>query len=103
MKSSLKNLPKSNSEFITRTQFDDAMESLLTQIKELSRSRSKERTHPEKSYNRNNSENRRSRSKSRRRFDPKSDSCWYHQIYEENAKHCIPPCKFSKCDPTSKN
>jgi hypothetical protein len=36
---------------------------------------------------------RRTRSKSQQN---KFDTCWYHFKFGENARECIPPCKFKK-------
>lgn len=72
-------LAQLNSNFLTNNSSND---------KQNSRQRSRSRSSQHEQY-RTNSKSR-DNSQSRQH-----DVCWYHRKYNENAKHCRSPCKFS--------
>lgn len=83
----------------TESNLLNAIADLQKQVAELSTSRSRPRFRP-----RSSNRNFRQRSNTYTRDNSNQQSgqvCWYHKKFQQNAKKCVPPCKFSGNDQSS--
>lgn len=78
------------SQYITQTQFNEAIQNLTKQMEKMCRNQETEHRR-ESNISSNHGRNR---SRSRNRYDRRLDMCFYHQIFGDKAKRCVDPCNY---------